>query len=120
MRKILTFMMANDEAVFNDKIRCIKGLRALTGLGLREAKEFVEEVQANKKVTIAMNITDASESANEAIKLLANGGIVVLDSDGESRKMILDEIKILASKSVEASQYDIARQLISILETTIV
>lgn len=32
------------EYMFHNKIQCIKGVRAVTGMGLREAKEAVEEI----------------------------------------------------------------------------
>lgn len=119
MRKVLTFSMATNDGEFVNKVQSIKGLRALTGLGLKEAKEFSEEIHEKKTLTKAVDIINKPEEQTDAIKMIVSGGISVQDNDNMARKMLLSDIKDIASKAVESEQYDIARSLITILETTI-
>ena len=55
----------------SNKIAVIKAIRAITGLGLKEAKEFVEGVPANVKENVA------KEEAEEIKKQLEEAGATV-------------------------------------------
>lgn len=119
MRTMLTFTMTpTDDGKFIDKVKSIKGLRQLTGLSLKDSKNFVEEVQDKKSLTIEMNIVNSGKEQTEAFSLLKAGGISVINNDKESRTVLINEIKETATRALTAEQYDIVRSLVNILETT--
>jgi len=118
MRKVFTFSMATTDGEFINKVESIKGLRVLMGIGLREAKEFSEEVYEKKTLTKAIDIVCAPEAMSEIMKQITYGGISVIDNDGAARALLLSDIKDITARAVDATQYDIARSLILILETT--
>lgn len=48
--RLYAFQMLTSDNEFVNKVACIKGLRTLTGMGLKDAKEFVEAVQSEAEV----------------------------------------------------------------------
>ena len=121
MGKVLTFAMHTADGEFINKVLSIKGLRKLTGMGLKDAKEFSELVQNNKSLVQSVDIVELDEAEKaEALRMIFEGGISVLDNAGTARKHLLDSIKAIAVEAVEEGQFDIARDLISILETKVI
>jgi len=117
MRKAITFSMTTDDGQFNEKVRSIKGLRALLGIGLKEAKELAEEIQEKKTLTQVVDFTDDEEKIRQGLEWCTAGGIGIRDNSLEIRQTILDKMKDLAVEALGHEQYDLARSLIQILET---
>jgi ribosomal protein L7/L12 len=67
----------NDSGEFINKVRTIKGLRALSGMPLKEAKEFVERVEREKNVVCSVTCPNDNQETSEAIALMVQGGILV-------------------------------------------
>jgi hypothetical protein len=123
MGNVFTFSIRTDDGEFINKILSIKGLRKLTGMGLKEAKELLELVQKNKSLVQSVDILELDEAEKaDALRMIFEGGISVIDLDnaGTASKHLLDSIKSVAVKAVEEGQFDIARDLISILETKVI
>ncbi len=61
---------------YQNKIQAIKAVRAISGMGLKEAKDFVEEAEAGKTPMIAGNF-DVKQRKNFASELSGTGYEVV-------------------------------------------
>lgn len=59
-----------------NKIQAIKLLRSYTSMGLKEAKDFVEDIQSGKKPQIRINKIESifSEQVAEEVKVLLSNG----------------------------------------------
>lgn len=113
MRKKLTFTM-NDSGKFPSKIKAIKGFRLLVGTGLHEAKEFVEKVQYNDTITTSFAVSPEYES--EALAQMLSGGIIVLEPNNDTQNEIINTLKEVCVKALEAERFDIVKVLVPILE----
>ena len=96
---------------FKNKVMCIKAFRRLTGLGLKDAKYFVERVADETYVTEALPLIDLNR---EVFDLLIAGGIEarVLDSRFE----MADAIQKIAEKALTERDFTIATPLVKLLE----
>lgn len=117
MRKVLTFTMSSPNGFIN-KVTAIKGLRKLTGMDLKSSKEFVELVQERGVLNKVITVTDQQEHESEGIITMRGGGIIVTDTNTNARADILDALKEIAAEAVKADQYDIAKQLIAVIEVS--
>jgi succinyl-CoA synthetase alpha subunit len=104
------------EGGLHNKVRAIKGLRKLSGLGLKEAKDFVEGVESKDQPVVAQ-FTPAVEGFDlqDAINMLAEGGVRVTRMSGE-REDVLGKINAAAVDAVKATEYELAEQLIEVLK----
>jgi len=110
--------MVDKDGSFNDKIKTIRGLRAYLGLGLKEAKQLAETVQNKTSLTEVFDVTKFSSDAQrlEALTLISEGGINVVDNDADKRNELMDKLTELAANAVSFKQYDLAHEFIEILE----
>jgi len=98
-----------------NKIKAIKGVRFITGLGLKEAKELIEQTMEAGTSKIDVLPNSAAPRKHEAIALLKEGGFSYFEQ-APSRDKILIEVKKLIKMSVENDQNDIATELLQLRE----
>ena len=100
----------------HNKIQAIKGLRKLSGLGLKEAKDFVEGVEGKAHPVVAQFVPAVEGfDLQDAINMLAEGGVKVTGMSGE-REDILGKINAAAADAVRATEYELAEELIEVLK----
>jgi hypothetical protein len=100
---------------FVDKVGCIKGLRTLTGMGLKDAKDFVETVQTQSPYEIAIAVSDIDEyEIKDAIRRMEAGGIYTAPV-GTSQDL-QESIKQSALLAVESNEFAIAIRLLEIID----
>ena len=102
-----------------DKIKAIKAVRGLTGLGLKDSKIAVDNACYGKEETLEMHTPVNEPLFASMIHNLRQSGMVahVLHSSDPVRKALKEEIQKLAVYATTADQYDIAQALITLLET---
>lgn len=112
-------MLTSTSGGLIDKVAAIKGLRGLTGMGLKESKEAVEHVDLNNPMVV--NLINGISYAHVDLHLgrLNEGGIGarVIPVNDPVRNGIAEQIRGIAAWATTAAQYDIARALINVLET---
>jgi len=102
-----------------NKIACIKAVRGLAQLGLKEAKDLVERVTPGHAETIKVHSTVLEPRYTEHIRSLREAGITVQLNlaNSAARTGIADEIRRLVTYSTMAAQFDIAKALLDVMET---
>ena len=102
-----------------NKIAAIKGVRALTGLGLKEAKDLVEMVEPGHTELIKIHASILEPSYSDAIRLIRESGMKVQATaeNNEARRDIGDQLRQVITYATMTSQYDISRVLIDVMET---
>jgi hypothetical protein len=106
---------AND---LKDKIAAIKGVRSLTGAGLREAKELVERVTpGHSEILIVGNVLEPRYG--ESLQLIRTSGltVTVAEHNVRARNEIGDMIRGIVTYATMAAQYDVSRALLDLMET---
>jgi len=98
-----------------NKVTAIKALRLLTGLGLKEAKDFIECVMDTQSKTITFVPNPNTVHTTEAIENLASGGFTYVEDLSADREGVLKELKKLTKMAVEKDQSDIAMDLLNLL-----
>lgn len=106
----IKFTMLNNQ--FKNKVVCIKAFRRMTGLGLKDAKHFVERVGEERYVTEALPLIDLN---HEVFTQMIEGGIEakVLDPRFE----MTDAIQKIAEQALAERDFTIATPLVELLET---
>lgn len=102
------------------KIKAIKAIRTVTGLGLKESKELVDDLDLNrgvKNITVPDDIQ--SREYTEGMHLLREADFIVTKFDSLSpiRLGIADQIRGIATWSATAGQYDLSHALLNVLQT---
>lgn len=102
-----------------DKISAIKAVRALTGAGLKEAKQLVESVGPGHDEILKIPHSVLEPTFSENIKRLKDSGLTVklTDKHLKTRANIREEISKLVNYCTLAAQYDISRALLDVMET---
>jgi hypothetical protein len=113
MAETITFKMTGSEG-FNNKVLAIKGFRKLSGAGLKEAKEFVEQVQAEVMLAASVPVTAVQEDAEDAIRMMEEGGIKVDRTFKQSLNAIIEKLKGVAVDAIEANQLELAKEILSL------
>lgn len=103
----------------SSKVSAIKGVRGLSGLGLKEAKELVERVNPGNSEIINIDHNILEPKLSEYIELIRAGGLEVrlTKHNDPVRKAIGEDIRKLVTYCTISAQYDIGKALIDILET---
>jgi len=116
-RSIILSVRTNKDIV--NKISAIKGVRNLTGMGLKESKDLVETLRPGISKTLIINHDVLEPGFSESLKYIQTGGITtqVVVENAVVRTGIADKIRSLVTFSTIAGQYDIAKALIDIVET---
>lgn len=103
-----------------DKVKAIKGVRALTMLGLKEAKDLVEAVWGGETVSIEVQPKDVINTQrtgyDEALSLLKLGGLKLTNNREGTKVHLIKEIKRLATLATEHGCYDIGWELLTVLD----
>lgn len=96
-----------------NKVAAIKGIRSLTGIGLKEAKEFIEEVMETGMTRRIAFSAPKNKVVQEEFNRLADSGFAV-EISGDNRNKVKDELKKLIKMAVENDQNDIAIELLKV------
>lgn len=117
MRSISLSVSLPDD--LQNKIAAIKAVRALTGLGLKEAKDLVERVMPHHSEILKVGHGVLEPHFSEYVTSLKDSGLTVRVSDIHSkvRAGIADEIRKLITFTTMAGQYDISKALLDVMET---
>jgi len=115
--KIFSFKMSSADGIFYNKVRAVKGLRKLTLLGLKEAKELAESIKYGfpNVTTTSLEVNPDPVAVADAIVNIEEGGITIVDNSGPDRIELLDGVKVLCADAVNKGQYDIAQTLLDLL-----
>jgi hypothetical protein len=87
-----------------DKINCIKAIRSLTGLGLKEAKEASERLGEQ---TLAFNTALSEAGIEEQFRILRVNGMKV----GSPVHLILDDLRQLAVQAMQMQEDELANEI---------
>lgn len=101
----------------SNKVIAIKALRNLAGLGLKEAKDAVEEAMCGVTVTFdsSRKALDLTGSDSEAFRDLKGQGILVVGGAGK-RGVIITATRSSAKMAVDEGEYELAISLINVLK----
>jgi hypothetical protein len=101
-----------------NKLAAIKALRSFTGLGLKDAKDAVEDVMDghNLDVPVNGNLIDNHGKlvARDELAALRENGIHV-SLGGTKREAVIGATRSAAKIAIEDCQYDLAIDLIKVL-----
>jgi len=87
-----------------NKVTGIKALRSAFGIGLKDGKDLIEELQEGKSSTL--NCLD-----REALRDFERAGGVV----GEVNVVLIDQLKETARSAIDGQSYDLALDVIELL-----
>lgn len=101
------------------KVKAIKGVRSVTNLGLKEAKELVEEMMQGIIQTVDMLPTIDSQRYSDGMALLRAANILATEVEAQSpiRKEIANQVRGIVTYASISGQYDISHALLNLLET---
>jgi len=117
LNKTFSFKMSSVDGEFYNKVKSIKGLRALTGLGLKEAKELSENIADAypNAYTTSLKLNPDVNSVKDGIDDIVEGGIAVIDNSEPVRVELLSNIQDIGAAAISNGQYDIAQALLDLL-----
>ena len=102
----------------HNKVAAIKALRSMSGLGLKDAKDGVEDVMSGRTLTVPLSINALDDrgllNAREEIATLRAEGIHV-GVGGTKRDVVIGATRSAAKMAVNDKQYDLAIDLIKVL-----
>jgi len=111
------YQLIQETNIANKKVGAIKGIRGIFGLGLKEAKEFVEAAMAGGPVDMLDPITGLPLAASEHyFNTLSGTGFIVIDPSSKSTMDINVNIKETIKLALDADRVDIAEGLLKILK----
>ena len=113
-----TLRVITGDGKLTQKISAIKGLRMLTGAGLKDAKEFVEQAQDAFPQPIQVDLESTGDHAKlvEGKALVAEAGLAAADIGDPRRTDVFDGLRALTRLAVEKQQYGLADRLLTILQ----
>ena len=102
-----------------NKVAAIKGVRTLTGLGLKEAKDLVECINPGHTEVIHVDAGILEPYYSEALQLIKDSGLRVSTPviNNAARRDIGEQLRQVVTYATMTAQYDISRVLINIIET---
>ncbi len=102
-----------------NKVNAIKSVRGITGMGLKHAKELVEEIQPGHSKVISYELASDNIVLQEHLTRLNTSGIssTIIYDNNPVREEIADQLRGIVTYATMSSQYDIAKALLGILET---
>jgi len=112
-------LSVNTAKDLENKVSAIKGVRVLSGLGLREAKDLVERVMPGHSETIIVGHGVMEPRLTEGVQLIRDGGmgVALTDHNSPARNGIADELRKVVTYAAMTAQYDIGRAIMDVLET---
>jgi hypothetical protein len=93
------------------KVNAIKAVRALTGLGLKEAKAVTDELQTGEPQKITVNA--GQHDRQEHYDTLRSNGIQIM----EMGNTYVREIRNLLIRTLKNGDYSIAEEVLALLKT---
>ena len=101
-----------DASNCDNKVAAIKGLRTLTGLGLKESKELVESsMEGNIKIfsSILATTPELKLKNKEAVDYIRSAGCIITKRAGSGQK----ELKKMIKHAVDKDEFDLAIDLMN-------
>lgn len=102
----------------HNKVAAIKALRYITGLGLKDAKDTVEDVMEGHNLEVPLNPKAIDNhgrlDAREEVATLRAEGIHIA-TGGTKRHAVIGATRAAAKIAVDDHQYDLAIDLIKVL-----
>jgi translation elongation factor EF-Ts len=95
-----------------NKVSSIKALRSLTGLGLKETKELVEEAFDLHTVTFDARVTPLSNASKTHYEILAAEGFTIECAENA----LVDSLHNAAVAATELKRYAVARKILDAIE----
>jgi len=99
---MIVFIDASSRTI--DRIAAIKALRNLTGLGLKEAKDFIEAAMVKEQELIIQR------TSSDAFAELAATGVRIRED-----KTILSSLTALLHHAIDSRQYEMAEDLLTLV-----
>lgn len=114
-----------------DRVRAIKSVRSLSGLGLKEAKDLVEMAMGQRKAEIVFIPDLPISDKRDCIKDLGDCGFSIglhnsegvgvqvatqIDPPGEEKNNMIHHLKDLILDSVEREVWGLAKSLIEVYQ----
>jgi hypothetical protein len=88
-----------------NKVSGIKALRAAFGIGLKDAKDLIEDLQEGNESTLECLDREALRDFERS------GGVV-----GEVNEVLIDQLKTTAKSAVDGQSYELALDVIELLK----
>lgn len=92
-----------------NKVSCIKAIRSLTGLGLKEAKDASERPDRPQTFPIALGLS--TSFFDEQCRLLRAEGFIV----GGPAQQIIEELRQLGSQALLQGEDDLANEILQLV-----
>jgi len=98
----------------NNKVAAIKAVRAITGIGLKEAKDAVEDAMAGRAANIDSTFNPHDPIHASGLRDLADMGFDLGDKNVKSA-IILESVKQSAILAAKEDDYELSRLLLNVL-----
>lgn len=92
-----------------NKVTCIKSIRALTGLGLKEAKDIADAGGVLHEKPVSPNLT--AREFEENCRILRNEGVEV----NGSVFMILQDLRDLGAQALKQGEDELANEILQLV-----
>ena len=92
-----------------NKVLAIKGVRAITGMGLKESKDLVEEAIDGRVKTLRVT-SPRKDDVKTGIECIRNSGCYIEEQTTEGQK----ELKKLIKHAVDKEQFVLANDLMEV------
>jgi hypothetical protein len=89
-------------------VACIKAIREITGLGLKEAKDIVDVVGQH---LLNLHLPTTDNQLEEAFRILRNNNIAV----GKPAWRILQELRELGSQALKMGEDELANEILQLV-----
>lgn len=110
----MAYLVKNRNFVESNKVKAIKAVRAITRLGLKDAKDAVEDAMDGHTITIESSFNPRDPAiAHELSELKCFG--FELAHEKTKASMILESVKQSAILAAKEDDYDLARLLLNVL-----
>ena len=99
---------------FSNKVAAIKAVRAITGLGLKEAKDAVEDAMIGNAVSINTSFNPHDPIHSGGLQDLKDMGFDLGDKNTKTA-IILESVKQAAILATKEDDYDLTKLLLNVL-----
>ncbi len=108
----ITLKLQN-RVIMDRKIHVIKAIRALSGLGLKDAKEIVDGLQVG--ATGSFHIDDNHDANREHLEVFKDQGIVIIQKTTANE--YVRDARNLAIRAIRSGDYSVAEDVLNLLKT---
>ena len=113
MNQQITFSKT-DQLPIDHFVNCIKSVRALTGMGLKESKAIIDEFRNGHTGSTTVNLAIAPNDLMSNIEILRRDGIIATVV-GEVQQSTEHHISTAAQQALQEGNYKMASELAAIL-----